>query len=585
MTTTPGTIDTPLAVAPMGGLTRLREALSLSPAVAILVVVLLALLIPPTVYLIETSFYTTKFDGSFDQFTFKFYTELFTNPRFARNLVNASLYAVGSAMVALTLGVLQAWIVERTNTPLRHYVFLISIISLGIPSVLYTVSFLLILGKAGPLNQMLMALFGASEPIINVYSLWGMIIIEGIDFSPLAFLLLSSVFRSNDASFEEASMMSGAGISQTFRHITLKLAVPGILALLILIFIRAFESFETPALVGRPGNVHVLTTDIYESIQASVPPNYGQAGSFSIALLAIVVIMLYWYNKLSRHAERYQTITGKGFRPRVMDLGRWRYFTAGLLVLMFIIIIGLPVGIVVYASFLPYYEGITRQSLGLFTWANYLQVFNSHSFRGSIGNTLTLGAATATIVGPFTALCAWLAVRRYRGGWLLDQLATMPLIFPAIVMGVAFLHVFLQMPFGLYGSLLSVVIASTVRFLPYGMRYSYAGVLQVHRELEDASAISGARQITTFLRIVMPLVAPALITCWLFVFLLAVKAVSMQILLVGPNSQVVAVTLFDLWENGQVTELAAMGVTWMALMTVVSTAFYIIARRYGLSIR
>lgn len=586
MTTTPGAIESPLAGAPPSGvLGRLRETVSLSPAVAILVVVLLALLLPPTVYLIQTSFYTTRFDGSFDQFTFRFYTDLFTNPRFLRNLLNASLYAVGSATVALTLGVLQAWIVERTNTPLRHYVFLISIISLGIPSVLYTVSFLLILGKAGPLNQLLMALFDTTTPIINVYSLWGMIVIEGIDFSPLTFLLLSSVFRSNDASFEEASMMSGAGIAQTFHHITLKLAVPGILALLILIFIRAFESFETPALVGRPGNVNVLTTDIYESIQGEVPPNYGQAGSFSIALLLIVVVMLYWYNKLSRHAERYQTITGKGFRPRVMDLGVWRYFTAALLVLMFIVIIGLPVGIVIFASFLPYYEGITKQSFELFTLANYAQVFNSASFKGSIGNTLILGAATATVVGPFTALCAWLAVRRYRGAWMLDQLATMPLIFPSIVMGVAFLHVFLQLPFGLYGSLLSVIIASSVRFLPYGMRYSYAGVLQIHRELEEASAVSGARQITTFLRIVMPLVAPALITCWLFVFLLAVKAVAMQILLVGPNSQIVAVTLFDLWENGQVTELAAMGVTWMGLMTIVSTAFYMIARRYGLAVR
>lgn len=586
MTTTPGAMDTPLAgPARDGVLTRVRDAFSMSPAVLVLTVILLALLLPPTIYLIETSFYTTKFDGSFDQFTFQFYTELFTNPRFFRNLVNASIYAIGSAVVALTLGVLQAWIVERTNTPLRNYVFLISIISLGIPSVLYTVSFLLILGKAGPVNQILMWAFDTSVPVINVYSLWGMIIIEGIDFSPLAFLLLSSVFRSNDASFEEASMMCGAGISQTFRHITLRLAIPGILALLILIFIRAFESFETPALVGRPGNVNVLTTDIYEAIQATVPPNYGQAGSFSIALLLIVVAMLYWYNKLSRHAERYQTITGKGFRPRVMDLGKWRFLTSGLLVLMFIVIIGLPVGIVIYASFLPYYEGLTKQSLSLFTLANYTQVLNSGSFKGSIGNTLILGAATATVVGPFTALCAWLAVRRFRGGWLLDQLCTMPLIFPAIVMGVAFLHVFLQLPFGLYGSLLSVIIASTVRFLPYGMRYSYAGVLQVHRELEEASAISGARQVTTFLRIVMPLVAPALITCWLFVFLLAVKAVSMQILLVGPNSQVVAVTLFDLWENGQVTELAAMGVSWMALMTLVSTTFYIIARRYGLSVR
>jgi iron(III) transport system permease protein len=141
------------------------------------------------------------------------------------------------------------------------------------------------------------------------------------------------------------------------------------------------------------------------------------------------------------------------------------------------------------------------------------------------------------------------------------------------------------MPFAFYGSLLSVILASMVRYLPYGMRYSYAGVLQVHRELEEASALSGARQATTFLRVVVPLITPALITCWLFVFLLSVKAVAAQILLVGPKSQVIAVTLFDLWENGQVTELAAMGVTWMSLMTVVSTIFYLIARRYGLSIR
>ena len=556
-----------------------------SPLVAVLIVVLLVFLVPPTIYLVQTSLYTTTYDGSFDQFTFRFYIELFTNPRFFNNLVNASIYAIGSAAVALTLGVLQAWIVERTNTPLRNYVFLISIVSLGIPSVLYTVSFLLILGKAGPVNQMLMWLFDTSVPVINVYSMWGMVIVEGIDFAPLTFLLLSSVFRSNDASFEEASMMSGAGIAQTFRHITLRLATPGIMALLILIFIRAFESFETPALVGRPGNIHVLTTEIYASIQSTVPANYGQAGAFSMALMLIVIGLLLWYNRLSRHAEKYQTITGKGFRPRVMDLGKWRYLTAGLLVLMFIIMIGLPVGIVIYASLLPYYEGVTAKSLTQFTLANYAQVFNSASFKGSIGNTLILGAATASLVCPFTALCAWLAARRHRGAWLLDQLATMPLIFPAIVMGVAFLNVFLHMPFALYGTLLSVILASMVRYLPYGMRYSYAGVLQVHRELEEASALSGARQSTTFLRIVVPLITPALITCWLFVFLLSVKAVAAQILLVGPKSQVIAVTLFDLWENGQVTELAAMGVTWMSLMTVVSTIFYIIARRYGLSIR
>jgi iron(III) transport system permease protein len=468
---------------------------------------------------------------------------------------------------------------------MRSWVFLLSIISLGIPSVLYTVSFLLILGKAGPLNDLLRMVFGAGAPTFNVYSLGGMILVEGIDFSPLAFLLLSSVFRSNDASFEEASLMSGAGLWKTFKNITFRLALPGILALLMLVLIRAFESFEIPALVGRPGRVYVLTTDIYDSIHTQVPPNYGEAGAFSVVLMVIVIGMLMLYNRISRHAERFQTITGKGFRPRVMDLGKWRFATAGALVVLFLILIGLPVAIVLFASLLPFYDGVHAAAFSQFTLDNYRHVWSSASFTESIGNTVILGVVTASIVGPFTALCAWLAVRRVKGGALLDQLATLPLVFPAIVMGVAFLHLFLHLPFPFYGTLASVILASSVRFLPYGMRYSYAGVLQIHKELEEASAMSGARQATTFLRVVLPLVAPAIVTCWLFVFLVSVKAVAMAILLVGPGSEVVAVTLFDLWDNGQVTELSAMGMSWAALMTAVSVAFYMIARRYGLQVR
>ncbi len=558
---------------------------AIAPSVAILGAILLVFLLPPTLYLLQASFYTTRFDGSFDQFTFRYYAELVTNPRFFNNLVNATIFALGTAIIAITLGVVQAWIVERTNTPLRKYVFLISIISLGIPSVLYTISFLLILGKAGPVNQMLMWLFATDQPVINVYSLWGMIVVEGIDFAPLAFLLLSSVMRSNDASLEEASMMSGAGLMQTFRRITLRLATPGILALLILVLIRAFEAFEVPALVGRPGNVFVLTTDIYDSLHTRIPPNYGQAGSFSVALLAIVAVLLFFYSRLLRHAERYQTITGKGFKPRVIDLGKWRYLTTTILVLLFILIIGLPVGIAIFASLVPFYEGITREAVGLLTLRNYVKVADSASFAGSIGNTVILGMATATAVVTFTALCAWLVARRRPGAWILDQLATMPLVFPALVMGVAFLHVFLNLPFGLYGTLTSIVIASSVRFLPYGMRYAQAGIIQVHRELEEASAMSGAREGTTFLRIVVPLIAPALITCWLFIFLVSVKAVAMPILLAGPGSTIVSVVLFEAWTNGQVNEVAAMGMTWTAMTTVVALLFYAAARRYGLQIR
>src|SRR5262249_53226581 len=380
------------------------------------------------------------------------------------------------------LGIVQALIVERTNTPGRNYVFLGAVISLAIPHVLYVVAWLLLLGRNGPVNGLIEHVLGADSdgPALDVYSLWGMVLIEGVGFTPLTFLLMSAVLRSTDAAFEEAALVSGAGPFATFRAITLRLSLPGVAALLLLVFIRAFESFEVPALVGLAGNITVLTTNIYQSSKIVSPPNQGEAAAYAVCLLLIVALLLWWYGRLARHAHQYQTITGKGYRPRVIDIGRARYLLAAVLLVIFILVIALPVAILVFTSLQPFYEGITADSFGRLTLENYRVILEPGSFRDSVANTLVLGAATAALVVPFTALCAWLAARRWPGAWFLDQLATTPLAFPAIVMSVAFLHVFVNLPLPLYGTLLSIVIASAVRYLPYGMRYAYAGVLQIH---------------------------------------------------------------------------------------------------------
>ena len=560
-----------------GGLAK-HARLRFSPLVFVLCAILLVLILPPTFFLIDVSLHTTKADGSFGDFTLAYYQQLFSSRFFLTSLRNTAIYAVGTAIVAITTGTIQALIVERTNTPGRSLVFLGAIISLGIPYVLYVVAWLLILGRSGPLNALLNQWFGI-EPI-DVYSMWGMIVIEGVGFTPLTFLLMSSVLKSTDASFEEASMMSGARPLTTFWKVTLRMGLPGVLALMLLAFIRAFESFEVPALVGLAGNINVLTTDIYQSSHSTGIPDYGESGAYSICLLFTVALLLLWYNRLSKHAHQYQTITGKGYRPRVINLGRWRYVTAAVLVLMFFLVTGLPLIMLVFTSLQPFYEGVTADSFGRLTLDNYAEFLRPGSFRDSIVNTLVLGASTATLVVPFTALCAWLAARRKPGAWLLDQIATAPLVFPAIVLSVAFLYVFVNLPLPLYGTLLSVIIASSTRYLPYGMRYAYAGVLQIHVELEDASKASGAREAGTFLRIVLPLLGAALVSSWLFIFLLTVQAVSLPLLLVGPGTEIVAVTLFDLWQNGQATELASMGVIWVALMTLVSATFYFVTRRY-----
>jgi iron(III) transport system permease protein len=560
--------------------------LRITPLVALLAAILLILILPPTIFLVDTSFHTTNPDGSFGQFTTQYYSQLLTSAYFAVSLWNTVVYAIGSAVVAITLGVMQALIVERTNAPGRSYAFLAAILSLGVPHVLYVVAWLLLLGRTGPVNELIGSISGAAGegPALDVYSMWGMVLIEGVGFAPLTFLLMSAVLRSTDASFEEAAMMSGAGPLRAFRAITLRMGLPGILALLLLVVIRAFESFEVPALVGLAGNVSVLATDIYQSSKNSSLPNYGESGAYSVCLLLIVVLLLIWHHRLSRHARRFQTITGKGYRPRIIDLGRGRVAAAALLLATFLLVTALPLGMLVFTSLQPFYEGLTRESFERLTLDNYATILAPGSFRDSIANTLLLGAATATAVVPFTALCAWLAVRRRPGAWLLDQIATAPLVFPAIVMSVAFLQVFVNLPIPLYGTLASVIIASTVRYLPYGMRYAYAGVLQIHEDLEDAAKTSGAGPRLIFVRVVLPLVSAALVSCWLFVFLLAVQSVALPLMLVGPGTEIVAVSLFDLWQNGQVTELAAMGVLWVALMLVVSAGFHFTARRYQLNV-
>jgi iron(III) transport system permease protein len=349
------------------------------------------------------------------------------------------------------------------------------------------------------------------------------------------------------------------------------------------VFMRAFESFEVPALVGLGGNITVLTTNIYLSVKEPGAANFGTSGAYSVCLLLIMMLFLLWYTRLSRYAHRFQSITGKGYRPRVVRLGAWRWVATAILVALFVLVIVLPLGIVIFVSLQPFYEGLTLDSFNRFTLANYRSVLEPGTFRDAISNTLILGAATATLVVPITALCSWLSVRRRPGGRILDQLATAPLVFPAIVIGVAFLNVFVRLPVPLYGTLLSVIIAAAVRYLPYGMRFSYAGILQIHPDLEDAAAVAGASEGRTFLRVVLPLISPALIGCWLFVFIGVSREVSLPLLLAGPGTEIVGPALFDLWQNGQLTELAAMGALWVVLMTVASFCFHGVARRFRLA--
>jgi iron(III) transport system permease protein len=546
---------------------------------AVLIVVLAALVLPPFVFLLKASVVDAQRGGEWSLVNFE---SVLGSRRFLITSANSLVFAAGSAVVALAIGWTTAWIVERTNTPLRPLAYLTAIISLGTPYILYVTAWLLLFGKAGPVNQLYRSLTGASDVLINVYSMPGMVMVEGFLWSPLAFLLVGATLRNANPELEEAARVSGAGTWMTIRRVTLRLSLPSILALAMLVFIRAIEAFEVPALVGLPGRISVLTTDIYGNMVAQAPPDIGGASALSVVMLALVLVLLAVYGRLSRHAERFATITGKGFRPRPFDLGRLRYAAAGILVLNFLLLLLVPIAMLAWVSLLPFYQPLSMAALARVTLDNYRTVF-SPDHVGLIANTLLVAVATATLAVALTFLAAWLAVRRAPGAWVVERLATIPLVFPGLILGIAVMQLFLHLPIPLYGTLGILIWAFVINYLPYGMRYSAAGMLQIHRELEESAEMCGASAFMRLRRIVAPLLAPALLAGWLFIFLMAARVLSLAILLSGPRSQTMAVTLFDLWTNGQGTELAALGLIWSMLMAMIAALFYLLARRSAAS--
>ena len=314
-----------------------------------------------------------------------------------------------------------------------------------------------------------------------------------------------------------------------------------------------------------------------------MPPQLGSASAFSIVLLFVVAVLLVVYDRLSRRAERFASITGKGYRPRPFRLGRARWPAAALIILNMLVVIVFPVLAIAWMAFEPFVRPMRWIGLRFLTLKNFAVVVSSPYYLGLATNTVLVALAAATVVMMLTGLAGWLSARRWPFGRVLNQLVTVPLVFPGLVLGVALLELALQAPGQIYGTLWLIGIAFVVRYIPYGMRYSYSGALLIHRELEQAAMVAGASSPQMLRRIVTPLLWPALFAGWLLVFLLASKEMSVPLILAGPDSQTIAIAIFDLWSNGQVGEAAALGLIWTAAMTIVAIGLYWLLRRRSAS--
>ncbi|TWF47429.1 iron(III) transport system permease protein [Neorhizobium alkalisoli] len=548
----------------------------LKAPVALLGLLLAILVVPPLIMLVQTSL--TDYANPDAGLSFINYRQLIADPLLYISIANSVIFAACATVLSLVLGATVAWVVERTNAPFKPLAYVTTVVSLGTPAILYVSAWTFLLGKAGPVNALWRSITGGFQPLVNIYSIPGMVLVEGLLWVPLVFLLCGATFKRQNADLEEAARMAGASVFDTVRRVSMPLAKPALLGLAIFIFIRNLEAFDVPVLLGTPGGVKLLTSDVYLAM-TQVPPDLGHSSAFAVLMVLFVSILLVFYGRVSRSADRYASVTGKGFRPRPFNLGRYRWLGGLVIWFNFLLVLIIPMTAILWNSLTPFIRPFSMAGLKTMTLKHYLVALTDSYYLHMAWNTVLISGIAATAVIAITALAAWFSVRRWPGASLLDQLASLPIVLPGIVLGVAMIQIALRTPFGLYGSLSLIGIAFVVRYMPYGMRYAQPGVMQIHRELEEAAGISGATQPAIFRRVVLPLLSPALIAGWLFIFLLAAKELSIAVLLAGANSKTIAVAMFDQWTNGQAGEVAALGIIWTVIMSCLAALMTRLTRK------
>ncbi|MDB5409762.1 MAG: Iron(III) transport system permease protein [Rhodospirillales bacterium] len=486
---------------------------------------------------------------------------------------NTLIFTAGSVSLTFVLAFTLAWLVERTDLPWRTTVFTIVLFPLLVPGVVLAIAWIFLLSpNTGWVNVALRGVLGltGSGPL-DIFSMGGMILAQGVGLVPFVFLLLSAALRSMNPSLEEASSASGASPLVTFLRVTLPVLRPGILAPLILATLVTLEQFEIPLVIGFPARINVFSTRIYFELNTdSDLPAYGKAAAVALPFLVGGILLLLLYNRAIRRAEHFVTVTGKGYRPSRFALGRWKLPAILFIVIYLAIAAVLPAVVLVWASLFGY--GVPSwPTLGTASFAAYAGLFASGKFWGAVGNTFLVAGSSAAIVTVIGALLAWTILRtRLPGRFVLDFVSFMSLGIPSVIAGLAAMLLYLSLPIGLYGTVWVLVLAYSYR-MAVASRLGRAALMQIHAELEEASYTAGGGWATTIRRIVLPLLAPSLVASFVLLFILGFREFTLPTILQSPDNTVLSVIMWQLFQSNQTAQAAAVGT--MIVLFVVPVIF------------
>ncbi len=498
------------------------------------------------------------------------YVKMFSSDWFWEALGHTVWISVGGTILGIFLGVSMAWIVTRTDTPWIDKLEIPLIVPFFLSPFIGALAWTgLASADYGLINGWFDFLFGFRP--FEIFGPWGIIWVMGLYYSPYAFLIVSGTLRNMDPTLEEAALSAGASKPQTMFRITLPLMAPGILASAILIFVAAAEQFGIPSVLGLNQRWFVLTTRIFYLLR-EYPQDYSMAATVAMVMLFFTGCMVYLRNRLMRGKE-FVTVSGKSFRPHVIPLGKWRYLTLSYLLGYIVIAVILPFGTFVAISFFKFWS--IHPKLKYLTLENWQYILFEYPVTWiAVKNSLFLSIFGAAIAVLISAIIAWVVVRtKAFGKDFLDTVATLPVAIPGLILGVAYMWAWLRSPIPIYGTIWILMIAYVSRFIPYSLRSIESTLRQIDKGLEESANISGASWIRTFLSVSLPLLKPGLVAGFILLFVTFMRELSCSILLYSSGSEVMSVTMFDLWHDGMFPNLAAIG-TMQLIITAVCLVLF-----------
>jgi len=490
------------------------------------------------------------------------YVRIFTTPHLIEPMVNSLILAASTAAIATALGVPMAWLVARTDMPGRDWIRVLVLAAFITPSFIGALGWILLAApNSGWLNVWLRGLLGGESPL-NIYSMWGAVFVCAIYTVPFTFTIVATALDEMAVELEDASSMLGGGILRTMRSITLPMVMPAIVVGFILSFIQGMTLFGVPAFLLTPARVPVVTTKLAEFYQM-FPPELNLAAAYCMPLL-LLTGGLFLLRRRILGRRQYVMIGGKARGTRLVALGRWRWPALAVAMLVPVVTVFMPyasLGLVSLSKAWGQGPSWDNMTLHWYRWA----VLDNPQTQAAIVNSLSYAALAATFCLLLGAVVAYMVERHlFRGAALLGATASLPIIIPGIVLSVGFFSAFTQTVFGLYGTGTLLVLAFIATFLP--IAYSHGGsiIKTISPDLERASRILGADQITTFSRITLPLMKPGMVSGWMLIFIPVMRELSVAVFLITPQTNVMTTLIYNYKDGGNYEAVCATSIVLLA---------------------